>query len=227
VYEVLGPKGVARPLALQGVTVQGISEDGEAWTVGAGKLARMKIPGYIRLKFGPSGAANVKVEFEFIGEATTDVRGIVSPKGRPVRFGFHKFFAPIDWDVRWFSYDRNIQEPRSQYGAFKALLDSGTPVQRERSSRLDFVDGYKGLRDYYATLAEGVVELPSGRYVLNVTSDDGVRVWVDGKLVIDNWTWHGPTLNTAELSGGRRMLRVEHFEIDGYSCLKVDVQPRN
>jgi hypothetical protein len=226
VYEVLGPKGTARPIKLQGVTVEGVSEDGVGWTVGRGQLARMPVPGYVRLRTTPGRAGDVRVEFEYSGEATTDVRGIVTPAGKPVRFGFHKFHAPIEWTVKWFRYDKDRQEPRTQYEAFKALLAEGEPVLVEKTGRLEFVDGYKGLRDHYATLAEGAVELPAGDYVLNVTSDDGVRVWVDGKLAIDNWTWHGPTLNTAPLKGGSHKIRVEHFEIDGYSALKVDIQPK-
>lgn len=226
VYEVLGPKGIARPIVLQGVSVQGVSENGTVWNYRRGLLARTSVPGYVRLKLAPFGTANMEVQFEYVGEATTDVRGIVTPKGKPVRFGFHKFHAPFEWDVKWFQYDRIIQEPRSQYESFKALLENGTPVLTEKTKKLDFVDGYKGLRDYYATLAIGTVELPPGQYVLNVTSDDGVRVWVDGKNVIDNWTWHGPTLDTATIAGGKHTIRVEHFEIDGYSCLKVDVQPK-
>ncbi len=225
-YELLGPKGSAKPITLVGATIEEISEDGATWTVGGGRSARVPVLGYVRLRMSPSGASNVKVEFEYVGEETVDVRGIVTPKGKPVRFGFRKFHAPIQWNVKWFLYDKNTQEPRSQIAEFQKLLSEGKPAHEETTERLDFVDGYKGLRDHYATLAQGTVELPPGDYVLNVTSDDGVRVWVDGKLVIDNWTWHPPTLNSAPIAGGKRSIRVEHFEIDGYSCLKVDIQPK-
>jgi hypothetical protein len=227
VYEVLGPIGEARPITLLGVTVEGISEDGKGWTVGAGQLGRMPVPGYVRFGLKPGSASNVRVEFEYVGEETTDVRGIVTPKGKPVRFGFRKFHAPIDWEVKWFAYDKATEEPRTMPEAFAKLLAEGAPVKAIKTARLDFNDGYEGIpRDHYATLAIGKVALPPGEYVLNVTSDDGVRVWIDGKLVIDNWTWHGPTLDKASLSGGAHTIRVEHFEIDGYSTLKVDIQPK-
>jgi hypothetical protein len=129
--------------------------------------------------------------------------------------------------VKWVSYNKDTQEPRSQYAAFKKWLEEGPPILAEKSDRLDFNDGYKGiLLNLYGTLAKGTFELPAGQYVLNVTSDDGVRVWVDDKLVVDRWNWHGPTLDTADLSGGKHTIRLEHFEIDGYSTLKVDIQPK-
>ena len=49
-------------------------------------------------------------------------------------------------------------------------------------------------------------------------SDDGVRLWLDGKLLIDNWTDHGTTENTAvaNLVGGRiYALRMEYYEQAG------------
>jgi hypothetical protein len=47
------------------------------------------------------------------------------------------------------------------------------------------------------------------------SSDDGVRLWVDGRLLIDNWTVHTVTENrgTITLVGGRRYsIRLEYFD---------------
>ena len=55
----------------------------------------------------------------------------------------------------------------------------------------------------------------SGRYVLALRSDDGSRLHLDGKLVIDNWGDHAPTLKTAELelTGGKSYdVRLEYYE---------------
>ena len=54
------------------------------------------------------------------------------------------------------------------------------------------------------------------RFITN--SDDGVRLWLDGKLLIDNWTDHSPTENIAvvNLVGGRiYALRMEYYEQGG------------
>ncbi|MBI5707308.1 MAG: right-handed parallel beta-helix repeat-containing protein [Armatimonadetes bacterium] len=212
-FEILGPKGYWKVAQSRGV----------------GSLSKLAgtVPDMVDVVLEPGKASDIWIELEYTGAATTDVKGNVTPKGKPVKFGYRKFFAPIAWDTKWFTYDANTQEPRSQYAAFQALLKEGKPILTEKSDKLDFTDGYKGaLRDHYATSAVGTVELPAGKYVLNCTSDDGVHVWIDGKLVIDRWNWHGPTLDTAELGPGKHEIRVEHFEIDGYSMLKLDIQPK-
>jgi hypothetical protein len=49
---------------------------------------------------------------------------------------------------------------------------------------------------------------------------------VDGKRVIDNWTWHVPTLDRAEVElSGKHDVRIEYFQIDGYATIKFDLRP--
>jgi hypothetical protein len=57
----------------------------------------------------------------------------------------------------------------------------------------------------------------SGTYVLHSESDDGQRVWVDGKQVIDNWTDQGPTEKSAELelSAGLHPIKIEYYQASG------------
>lgn len=55
----------------------------------------------------------------------------------------------------------------------------------------------------------------SGRYALALRSDDGSRLFLDGKLVVDDWGSHPPTLKTTEIElvGGKAYdLRLEYFE---------------
>lgn len=52
-------------------------------------------------------------------------------------------------------------------------------------------------------------------YTFYTTSDDGVRLWVDGQLLIDNWTDHSATTDTGTISlqGGTRYdIRMEYYE---------------
>jgi hypothetical protein len=54
-------------------------------------------------------------------------------------------------------------------------------------------------------------------YTFITTSDDGVRLWLDGELLIDNWTDHGPMDNYSrpvELAG-IYSLRMEWYGVDG------------
>jgi hypothetical protein len=67
--------------------------------------------------------------------------------------------------------------------------------------------------------------VPEGDYYLDITSDDGVRVWVDGKMVHDDWTYHAPKQESIPLYlGGSHFIRIEHFEIDGYATLMAQLR---
>ena len=63
----------------------------------------------------------------------------------------------------------------------------------------------------------------SGLYLLGTASDDGVRVYLDGKLIIDDWSDHATLVNnySAELEHGRAYdLTVEYFDHEGNANMK-------
>jgi hypothetical protein len=62
-----------------------------------------------------------------------------------------------------------------------------------------------------------------GEYTLRTLSDDGVRVWVDSALVIDNWKAHETALDFAPLRGGHHDIRVQYYQGDGWYELRVEI----
>jgi glucose/arabinose dehydrogenase len=54
----------------------------------------------------------------------------------------------------------------------------------------------------------------AGTYEFSVTADDGVRLYVDGEVVIDEWKDQAPTTYTASraLTAGAHEVRVEYYE---------------
>ena len=56
----------------------------------------------------------------------------------------------------------------------------------------------------------------TGSYRFTTVSDDGVRLSVNGQLLVDNWTAHPPTTNTSaaiSLSAGvKYTITLEYFE---------------
>lgn len=64
----------------------------------------------------------------------------------------------------------------------------------------------------------------AGRYRFTATSDDGVRVWVNGQLVINNWSDHPPQTVTGEidLPNGTIPLVVEYYENTGGAQVSVN-----
>jgi MSHA biogenesis protein MshQ len=65
----------------------------------------------------------------------------------------------------------------------------------------------------YVTAVEG------GAYRFRTVSDDGVRLWVNGQLVIDDWSGDGRRSNTTgaiNLAAGQTVsIRMEYFENTG------------
>jgi len=84
--------------------------------------------------------------------------------------------------------------------------------------------------DYFGMIAKTRLPLSAGKWEFAALSDDGIRLTVDGRAIIDNWTWHGPTPDTAtfELQTAKTVeITVEHFEIDGYAVLEMKVSSQH
>ena len=62
----------------------------------------------------------------------------------------------------------------------------------------------------------------SERYTFSTLTDDGIRVWVNNQLIINNWTDHGSTLDTGSinlLAGQSYDLKIEFYEAgEGAVC---------
>jgi mannan endo-1,4-beta-mannosidase len=61
-------------------------------------------------------------------------------------------------------------------------------------------------------------------YTFSTLSDDGIRVWVDGKMLIDNWTGHGDTWNSGRAvleAGTLYPIKVEFFQGGGAATLQL------
>lgn len=79
--------------------------------------------------------------------------------------------------------------------------------------------------DHFAVRWRGQIEPEfSETYTFYTISDDGARLWVNGKLLIDNWTVHPPTENsgTIDLIGGQRYdMMLEYYENEGGATIKL------
>jgi chitodextrinase len=63
----------------------------------------------------------------------------------------------------------------------------------------------------------------SGPYTFNVTTDDGIRVWIDNGKILDSWIVQPPTTYVVNVSlgTGTHFLKVEYFEHLGMAVAKV------
>jgi beta-glucosidase len=78
--------------------------------------------------------------------------------------------------------------------------------------------------DWYSGRWTGTLRVPSGGVRrIGIEGNDGYRLWIDGKLLIDNWKKESyrTTLVDANLSAGSHEFRLEYFESTGNARLRL------
>lgn len=135
-----------------------------------------------------------------------------------------------NWDVDFYRWSEDMS-PLDGDDAWQRII-AADPVHRETVGKLGYSWGARSPTkklpsDYFAVVAKTTLKLPKGRWRVRTISDDGIRVYIDDKRVIDNWTWHIPTEDTAvfDSSGQEHAIRVEYFEITGFAQLQLFLEP--
>jgi hypothetical protein len=72
----------------------------------------------------------------------------------------------------------------------------------------------------------GKVEASStGNYQFQTVSNDGVRLWINGVLVINNWTSHATSTDTsasiALTNGTRYAVTMEYYDVSGTAVARL------
>ncbi|WP_374561917.1 PA14 domain-containing protein [Ideonella sp.] len=121
---------------------------------------------------------------------------------------------------------------QGQYFNNKKL--TGTPVLT-RVEAVDFdwgtaAPGPGVHSDLFSARWTGTLEVPTtGNYFFQTTSDDGVRLWVNGVKLIANWTTHTTTTNTSKkiaLTAGQRVaVTLEYFDNSGPAEIHLRWKP--
>lgn len=108
----------------------------------------------------------------------------------------------------------------------RALGGTGVPSCSATIDQ-DWGDGGPGLAgigaDNFSARWTRTETLAAGTLALTVTADDGIRVYVDGQPVIDQWRDQGPTTYTAnvEVSAGSHDLKIEYYEHGGGASIRL------
>lgn len=99
---------------------------------------------------------------------------------------------------------------------------SGSPALTRDDTQINFNWGNNspagGINaDNFSVRWTRTVSFAPGRYRFSATSDDGIRVWVNGQQVINNWVEQAPQTASGEvsLSGGNYPIQVEYFDSVG------------
>ena len=103
---------------------------------------------------------------------------------------------------------------------------SGTPLTSGPVTIIDQVNlNPAGRADYFSVRIEGyILAETTGTYTFETYSDDGVRVFVNGSTVIDNYGLHAPTINRGDINlvaGTWVPFRIDHYEWGGGQRLRL------
>lgn len=178
------------------------------------------------------------VHASFHGMEGRDVYGDVVPAGTKVNFEFSQTYQSIQWKANYFLYDEHT-DPLTKPKAFAHLLQT-KPVATQSLNRLRFVgrgDWAPSVRgDHYVIDAVADPNLDAGTYRLDLISDDGAKVLVDGSPVqlldadgkpANSFKYQGATEyhQDVTLSAGRHRIEVIYFQIDGGRTLQFSIAP--
>lgn len=153
-----------------------------------------------------------------------------SGEPRPAQRQPGGLLAGCTWEARWFSWKEG-PDPREAPEEWRALAKK-LVASAEVAAWTNPWGGDAATRkavgnDRFGLFAKTRLVLgESGKHRLAVTSDDGVRVKVDGKVAFEDWTLHAPKRGEVEieLGQGEHRFEIEYFQIDGATALAIDLE---
>ncbi len=145
--------------------------------------------------------------------------------------------ARIGWQLTVFPYETDPREDADAWN--EESVSRGVAFFQ---TELDFDYGMQGPSQYFKNngvirsqmptdqfgmIGSSTVMVPEGKWRIRTISDDGIRLWLDDELVIDDWTHHAPRVHTYDLTVEEPRnieLRINHFELDGYAILSLQFE---
>jgi hypothetical protein len=115
---------------------------------------------------------------------------------------------------------------QAQYWNNQSL--SGSPALQRQDANVDFdwgtgSPGSGVAADHFSARWTRQVSVTPGTYNFYATSDDGIRVWIDGVLLLDKWYDHATQTFTFTryLGPGHHLFQVEYYENTVYAAAKL------
>lgn len=106
---------------------------------------------------------------------------------------------------------------------------SGDPVLEREENKIDHDWGQgapNGIdSDRFSARWRKNINFTEGTYRFDATMDDGMRVYLDGSLIIDSWTdsqMHSVS-TTVNVSGGDHVVKVEYYDAGGAAVAKLTI----
>ena len=219
-FDLLGPRGKWVIKNFRGV---------KNFSVGNGTF-----PASITVQKVKEDRTDIFIELEYIGESFINPFGEMIPSVMPYKFSFKKFFQPLDWEVLFYSLDTTSYNPIKS-GKLFSLNEKKAPFKVDHIDRLDYA-WWSGIKEkgvvhpQFISVATAKANIPVGEYELSVTWDDAVRVYMDDKLILDEWNPskykfdESPNRQISLRISGEHIFRVEHLELGGFATLNLKLR---
>ena len=184
---------------------------------------------------------NKEVRAEKRDEASSGLESIVIGEWGPwdFRSGLARPIVPrsgglleeVMWDATWFRWENGTSDPRTAESVWRSRATA--PIIRRRTENFINPWGTEEVRrkvgnDFFGLFASTTfVTDEDGDFIAHVTSDDGVRLFVDEELVLERWSLHASQRDSARiaLEAGEHTLRLEYFQVQGAAALVVEISP--
>jgi hypothetical protein len=145
----------------------------------------------------------------------------------PVKLEFYEHTGGAHIELSWHPIDASPTYWLGEYYNNRTL--SGTPALVRADADLNFDWEYDTPAsdlvnsDDFSARWTRTLNLPAGNYRFWVASDDGVRVWVNNYLLINQWHEHPVRSYTGDiyLPGGAVPVRVEYYEKSGEAVIRL------
>jgi len=182
---------------------------------------------------GPMGYVTLPQRGDAPGELALGEYGPWDPASgttRPDASRARGVLSGARWKAAWFPWTQS-SDPRGDLDRWRSLRYEAT-VRTEVRAWNDPWGGSTSVRrdlptNRFGLMASTTVEVREpGSYLLSTRSDDGVRVTLDGEVVLEDWTWHPSQERTSEiqLEAGSHRIELEYFQIDGTAVLELDLE---
>jgi hypothetical protein len=216
-FDVVGPAGTWSIKKLEGVKL--VSATGE-------------LPGQLVVK-KLSDKSPVHIELTYQGKSFVTPFGETIAENSPYIFSYSDHSLPMEWQVKWYRFGRE-NDPIREPEAFAALLKDSVPVKTVTTDADEFDRVQGSLRELprsrFVTVVNSNIKVPKGQYRLDISAGDLVRVYVDGKMVIDSWK-RGAILNDADWHKeavlplkGKHHIKIVKVQYGGYGMLNCYLQ---
>ncbi len=218
-FDIIGPSGKWKTINNKGVS-------------GLSALSGV-FPGQLVVQKDSAALAAIDIEMEYMGKEIISPFGIKYPAGHPYLFHYREFDIPFQWEMKWFVFD-STNDPIKHNVEFIKLLNN-KPIKVTKGIDISNVFG-KGFgknipKEKIATVSATDIDIPDGLYRIGISASEMARVYIDGKIIIENWDpsktiydedYHQDTIIPLK---GKHTIRIEQAQYGDYGMLNFAIQP--